>query len=142
MATRKSKQTNKTLQNSIKEDMEKEKNLSVSEKEFFQAHFFFNIIRLETEIVRSLKKFRLIEIQKETNFSHKMKGISTVYELIWVVLCRKLFQIYCLEGFLLQICQVLLVSHPDLCYHCFSGFSSASLFLSKGVMATTKHRIK
>lgn len=62
---------------------------------------------------RSLKNFRIIEIQKETHFSHKIKGISTVYELIWVVLCRKLFQIYCLEGFLLQICQVLASCQPS-----------------------------
>lgn len=75
--TRKSKQTkvHKTLKMKTWKNKTK---LSVSEKEIFLAHFFFNIIRLETEMGRSLKNFRIIKIQREAPFSHEMKGTSTV----------------------------------------------------------------
>lgn len=96
----KKKQTNKQNSTNPKQGRQGKEQVFQFQEKSFLGKFLSNIIRLETEMGRALKNFRIIT--RETPFSHKMKGTSTVYELICVAYhypCRKLFQIYGLESF-------------------------------------------
>lgn len=96
----KKKQTNKQNSTKLKQGRQGKEQVFQFQEKIFLGKFLSNIIRRETEVGRALKNFRIIT--RETPFSHKMKGTSTVYELICVAHhypCRKLFQIYGLESF-------------------------------------------